>query len=149
MLHKLSYFRDTRKCFSVKNVKTCLFLNILLKINLLKIRTLAENRAGGVRKLASDIGMSEANIHQCITANKIQAGDLEKIAHELNVPVGYFFDEAHPATISQRVKKGNATVSVYGDAATGLSDKDREIEYLREIIKGKDEVITMLKENAK
>ena len=37
--------------------------------------------------------MTEANLHRCINLNKIQAGDLEKIAHLLGVRVGYFFDE--------------------------------------------------------
>jgi DNA-binding Xre family transcriptional regulator len=64
---------------------------------LLRIKNLAEKRAGGIRKLAADIGMSEANIHRCISANKIQAGDLEKIAQIFNVPVGYFFDDEIPA----------------------------------------------------
>jgi DNA-binding Xre family transcriptional regulator len=62
-------------------------------MNLLKIKELAENRAGGLKKLAKDIGMSEANLHRCINANKIQANDLEKVSSIFNVPVGYFFDE--------------------------------------------------------
>jgi DNA-binding Xre family transcriptional regulator len=62
-------------------------------MNLLKIKELAENRVGGLKKLAKDIGMSEANLHRCINANKIQANDLEKVSSIFNVPVGYFFDE--------------------------------------------------------
>ena len=42
---------------------------------------------------ASQIGMSEGNLHRCIRINKIQAGDLEKIAKILRVPVTVFFDE--------------------------------------------------------
>lgn len=42
------------------------------------IRNLSEKRVGGMRKLASDIGMSEANLHRCVNNNKIQAADLEK-----------------------------------------------------------------------
>jgi DNA-binding Xre family transcriptional regulator len=63
-------------------------------MNILKIKELTESRAGGLKKLAKDIGMSEANLHRCIKANKIQANDLEKIASIFNVPVGYFFDES-------------------------------------------------------
>jgi DNA-binding Xre family transcriptional regulator len=62
-------------------------------MNILKIKELAETRAGGLKKLAKDIQMSEANLHRCINANKIQAGDLEKIATIFKVPMGYFFDE--------------------------------------------------------
>jgi DNA-binding Xre family transcriptional regulator len=66
-------------------------------MNLLKIKQLAENRAGGLKKLAKDIDMSEANLHRCINANKIQANDLEKVSSIFNVPVGYFFDEVSKA----------------------------------------------------
>jgi DNA-binding Xre family transcriptional regulator len=45
-------------------------------MNILKIKELAENRAGGLKRLAKDIDMSEANLHRCINANKIQANDL-------------------------------------------------------------------------
>lgn len=57
------------------------------------IRNLSEKRAGGMRKLASDIGMSEANLHRCVNNNKIQAADLEKIALILKVDIRIFFDE--------------------------------------------------------
>lgn len=57
------------------------------------IRKLCEKRSGGMKKLASDIGMSEANLHRCVNNNKIQASDLEKIALLLNVRVGVFFGE--------------------------------------------------------
>jgi DNA-binding Xre family transcriptional regulator len=63
-------------------------------MNIIKIKELAEKRAGGLKKLAKDIDMSEANLHRCINANKIQATDLENIASIFKVPVGYFFDES-------------------------------------------------------
>jgi len=57
------------------------------------IRNLSERYDGGLKKLALDIGMSEANLHRCINNNKIQATDLENIAIKLNVDVRIFFDE--------------------------------------------------------
>lgn len=62
-------------------------------MNLSIIRDLTEKRAGGMRKLASDIGMSEANLHRCVNNNKIQASDLENIARLLNVDIRVFFDD--------------------------------------------------------
>lgn len=56
------------------------------------IRTLAEKRSGGLKKLAADIGMSEANMHACINKNKMQAGDLENVAKCLEVDIRIFFD---------------------------------------------------------
>ena len=57
------------------------------------IRKLSEDYAGGLKKLSSDIGMSEANLHRCINNNKIQASDLEAIAIRLGVDVRIFFNE--------------------------------------------------------
>lgn len=57
------------------------------------IRNLCEKRAGGMRQLASDIGMSEANLHRCVNNNKIQAADLEQIALKLRVDIRLFFDD--------------------------------------------------------
>ena len=47
-------------------------------MNLEIVRKLSENRGGGLKKLAADVGMSEQNLHRCIRNNKIQAADLEK-----------------------------------------------------------------------
>jgi transcriptional regulator with XRE-family HTH domain len=56
------------------------------------IKKLAEKRVGGLKKLAADIGMSEANLHRCINNNKMQGGDLEQIASIFGVSVDVFFD---------------------------------------------------------
>lgn len=61
-------------------------------MNLMVLRTLTEHYDGGLKKLAQDIEMSEANLHRCINNNKIQASDLEQIAIKLNVDVRTFFE---------------------------------------------------------
>lgn len=61
-------------------------------MNLEIIRQLSEKRSGGLKKLATDVGMSEQNLHRCIRNNKIQAGDLEEIAKLLGVDICLFFD---------------------------------------------------------
>lgn len=76
------------------------------------IKDYCEKRAGGVKQLAKDAGMSEANLHRCIRLNQIQAGDLEKIARLLNVSVSVFFDDA-------------ANVGVTLKPAAVLSDADK------------------------
>ena len=97
-------------------------------MNLLKIKELAEKRVGGLRKLAKDIEMSEANLHRCISANKIQAIDLEKIANIFSVPVGYFFDE----------------VGIDGKAEKTIEYYKQEIERLKNIIVQKDDTPVFL-----
>jgi hypothetical protein len=49
-------------------------------MNLQLIKNYCESRQGGLKQLAEDCNMSEANLHRCIRLNKIQASDLEKIA---------------------------------------------------------------------
>lgn len=63
-------------------------------MDLQMIKKMCENREGGLKKLAADIGMSEANLHRCINNNKIQASDLENISLLLNVRIGIFFGES-------------------------------------------------------
>lgn len=77
-------------------------------MNLERIRKLSENRAGGMKKLAADVGMSEQNLHRCIRNNKIQAADLEKIASLLKVDIRIFFD-------GDTSKLSNNTVETSGD----------------------------------
>lgn len=60
-------------------------------MNLEIVRKLSENRGGGLKKLAADVGMSEQNLHRCIRNNKIQAADLEKIAFLLKADIRIFF----------------------------------------------------------
>nr|DAO02674.1 MAG TPA: SOS-response transcriptional repressor [Caudoviricetes sp.] len=110
-------------------------------MNLLKIRELCERKEGGVKRLAEEIGMSEQNLHRCITLNKIQAGELEKIAHILDVHIGYFFDNI---PVNQSIANGNGSAaSVYGNATSGvIIDKDKEIEHLKALLEERERVIT-------
>lgn len=110
-------------------------------MNLLIIKNLCEQREGGIKRLAEDIKMSEQNLHRCINLNKIQAGELEKIAHIFNVPIGYFFDNTNA---SQSIANGNGSAaSVYGNATVGaISDKEKELEHLKVLLKEKDKIIT-------
>lgn len=73
-------------------------------MNLIVLRTLTEHYDGGLKKLAQDIGMSEANLHRCININKIQASDLEQIAIRLNVDVRTFFEVEALKNDSQEVE---------------------------------------------
>ncbi len=60
------------------------------------IRELSENYAGGLKKLAADVGMSETNLHRCMRTNRMQADDLAKIARALRVSVSTFFEDEEP-----------------------------------------------------
>ena len=130
-------------------------------MNLELIKTLAEERRIAFKSLAALIGMSEGNLHRCVRENKIQAGDLEKLAIQLKVNVGVFFDE--PATGVHVEGHGHSKVAgrdMLIGANTAelarlqeriahleerLADKDVTIAEKDERIKDKDQMIEILK----
>lgn len=118
------------------------------------IRNLSEKRVGGMRKLASDIGMSEANLHRCVNNNKIQAADLEKIALLLKIDIRVFFDEQLFERANNTVHTNgyfspasmNGNVSVGGDAILAervkhleelLAEKERLIKVYEKMVEGR------------
>lgn len=113
-------------------------------MNLSIIRNLSEKRVGGMRKLASDIGMSEANLHRCVNNNKIQAADLEKIALLLKIDIRVFFDEKFFEHANNTVHTNgdfspasmNGNVSVGGDAI--LAER---VKHLEELLAEKERLI--------
>ena len=123
-------------------------------MNLEAIKKFSENRAGGLKKLAVDAGMSEQNLHRCIRNNKIQAADLETIALLLNVDIRLFFDENLSSQINNVETKGDfSPASLNGDVTvTGCSDtavlKER-IKYLEAIVEEKERLIKVLMEGRK
>lgn len=114
-------------------------------MNLEIIRKLSENRGGGMKKLASDVGMSEQNLHRCIRNNKIQAADLERIAELLKVDIRVFFSNETTTPPNNSVEtKGdfspaamNENVLVHGANAL-LAER---IKHLEELLEEKERLI--------
>lgn len=114
-------------------------------MNLEIIRKLSENRGGGMKKLASDVGMSEQNLHRCIRNNKIQAADLERIAELLKVDIRVFFSDETTTPPNNSVEtKGdfspaamNGNVLVHGANAL-LAER---IKHLEELLEEKERLI--------
>ncbi|MDE6272883.1 MAG: helix-turn-helix domain-containing protein [Muribaculaceae bacterium] len=111
-------------------------------MNLQLIKNYCERRPGGLRQLAEEAGMSEANLHRCIRNNKIQASDLEKLSHLLKVSITEFFDETQSGSAIASGSKSAA--SYYGNAQVTtdnryleslLEEKDKRIELLETILK--------------
>lgn len=114
-------------------------------MNLQLIKNYCERRPGGLRQLAEEAGMSEANLHRCIRNNKIQASDLEKLAQLLKVRIGEFFDEVDgdPCVHVEAHRYGQAAGrdinnGVNMSELTRLKDK---IAHLEQRIKDKDATI--------
>ena len=105
-----------------------------------------ENRfSGGVRGVAEAVGMTEQNLHRCVRENKIQAGDLEKIAKVLGVPITVFFDEGKGGVNVTAVDHSQAAGRDLHVATEDAVMAER-VKYLEAIVKEKDERISELKE---
>lgn len=118
----------------------------MIIMDLSSIRNLCEKRAGGMRKLASDIGMSEANLHRCVNNNKIQAADLENIARLLKVDVRLFFDN-DVSELSNNTATANGASSIAAINSEVKIDKDNttmlkeRISFLEKLLAEKERLI--------
>ena len=139
----------TNKYFSLIIIVFFSLNDNCLNMNLLKIKDLCERKEGGLKRLAEDIGMSEQNLHRCINLNKMQAGDLEKVAITLGVSIGYFFDNMPVA--NQSIANGNGSASsIYGNVTVGMiADKDKGIEHLKALLEEKERTIQILMDKNK
>lgn len=109
-------------------------------MNLLKIKELCEHKNGGLKRLAEEIGMSEQNLHRCINNNKIQAGDLEKIAHSFNVSISIFFEDQ---SLKENINVGH-NVNGNGNNILGnisLNEMQKELDHLRQLLQEKQAII--------
>ena len=106
-------------------------------MNLEIVRKLSENRGGGLKKLAADVGMSEQNLHRCIRNNKIQAADLEKIAFLLKADIRIFFDDEVSRLSNNTVETNGdfSPASMMGNVSVGtdaiLVERVKHLEELR------------------
>ena len=74
---------------------------------------------------------------------QMQAGDLEKVAHILNVPISTFFNEVDSS--NSIINGDKSAASIYGNATTITNDdKDKEIEHLKELLAEKERTIQIL-----
>lgn len=105
-------------------------------MNLQLIRQYSDRYPGGLRKLAVDVGMSEANLHRCIRNNKIQASDLEALSRALDVEIGIFFSNGEKSIVSDE-----------NHQIRNVSWLQEKVALLEQRIKDKDEIINILKNN--
>ena len=110
-----------------------------------------ENRfSGGIRGLAETVGMTEQNLHRCVRENKIQAGDLEKIAKALGVPITVFFDEGRgTVTVSATDHSQAAGRDLHVATSARESELERENSDLRQqLIEAQSKIIRLMEDKS-
>lgn len=107
--------------------------------NLQKIKMLCEQRNIQQKELAKRVGITSQSIIDMINRNSTKTEILEKIAKELNVPVGYFFDETPYSVYGNQNQINNGV----GQQILMTPDQ-REIENLKELLKEKERFIQHL-----
>lgn len=116
------------------------------------IKKYAEKFDGGIKRLASETGMSEQNLHRCIRLNKIQAGDLEKIASLLGVDIQTFFDTpagGSPVSFHHNQVNGEgAHGNINGDASADAAVLRERVRAMQKLLDEKERLIRVLMEKA-
>lgn len=106
--------------------------------NLMLIRDLAEKKKIALGDLCEQAEITTQTLREAIKRNSTKTDILERIAHVLNVPIGYFFGEQSPGIIVSG--RHNQVHSGQGNQIV-LTQEQREIEHLRELLIEKDKVI--------
>lgn len=107
--------------------------------NFYKIRTLAEERGITLSQLAEKVGMTPTGLGILIKSPRAMTDNVENIAKELGVTIGYFFDGYEEAPVN---KTDNQS-----ELQAVIAQKDEIIAQKDKIIEQKDAIINILTSN--
>lgn len=105
--------------------------------NLLLIRDLIEKKKIAVGDLCEQAQITPQTLREAIKRNSTKTDILERVAHVLNVPIGYFFGEQMGIVMNG---ENNQVHNGQGNQIM-MTPEQREIEHLRAIIEAKDKII--------
>lgn len=105
--------------------------------NLQIISDLLKKKNMGKTQFCELVGITDQTLRQIQARNSTRTDILEKIAHVLNVPIGYFFGE-HPGIVISG--ENNQVHNGHGNQIM-MTPEQREIEHLRELLTEKDKVV--------
>jgi transcriptional regulator with XRE-family HTH domain len=127
--------------------------------NFLYIKDLAGKRGITLSELAKRGGITYSALNALIKNGSTNTTTIESIANALDVPVGYFFDDGQNINLITQSGDVNGRDGVCGhsvnltdkdtDAKEDMSNKDKEIEYLKELLAEKERLIQVLMKKGK
>lgn len=106
--------------------------------NTKKVKALI-SKIGTQKDAAEAIGVSIGTVKNALNGKDLQISTLYKLGNYFNIPVSVFFDSDSNKSVA--LGDGSAA-TIYGDATAGqISDKDKEINYLKCLLESKDSII--------
>ena len=105
-----------------------------------KLKALLKRKSINAREFGKMIGKSEGRVYQYYNETNFYTDTLKEFSILLSVPMSYWFDEKDaPKSI---VNGDGSAASVYGNATAGeLTDKDIEIEHLKQLLVEKERIL--------
>lgn len=96
------------------------------------------------KEIAAQMGITDVYLSQIFKKESIDAYLLEKLSRAVRVPISFWFDES--ININKSIANGEGSAaSIYGNATAGIiSNKDQEIQHLKQLLKEKERTIQIL-----
>ncbi len=108
--------------------------------NLLIIKDLADKKNISLKDLALQLGITPDGLQKIMKRNSTTTETVEKLAQILGVQAGIFFEGYN--TANQLINGNGNTASVFGNiTAEEMSNKNKEIEHLKDLLAEKERVI--------
>ncbi|MGL4853157.1 MAG: helix-turn-helix domain-containing protein [Phocaeicola sp.] len=108
-------------------------------MNLLLIKKYCEEKKKALKYLAVECDITEQTLHRCIKDNKMQAGDLEKIALALQVDISTFFNNTAAEGKLNIGHNIQGSGSITGDIS--ISECRKELQHMKQLIIEKDKML--------
>lgn len=107
--------------------------------NLQIISELLKKKKMGKTQFCELVGITDQTLRQIQARNSTKTDILERIAHVLNVPIGYFFGEHTGIVVN-----GENNQVHNGQGNQIMLSQEKEIEHLRELLAEKERLIQVL-----
>ena len=114
-------------------------------LNTKKIEIVMLQRKISKKDLSENVGIARTTLDQILKGSDARISTIERIARELNVKIGYLFDEEESSKVEIKTEGNFSPGMIDGGAKVTFSNQN-QIKWLETLVKEKDERIKELKE---